>query len=95
MAPVSPPPSVPCRAMSPIERAGGRTSSMSKREQVRMALAGAAVVLAIVFALVNLDKVKVNWIVTTSQTPLIVVIAVSFVLGSLAGALVWRARARR
>lgn len=37
------------------------------------------------FAVVNLDDVEVDWIVTTSQTPLIVVIALAFLLGALAG----------
>jgi uncharacterized integral membrane protein len=33
------------------------------------------------FALLNLDKVKVNWIVGTFRTPLIIVIVVAFVAG--------------
>ena len=45
------------------------------------------------FAVLNTNKVKVDWIVTTSSTALIVVIVVSFLLGSIAGALFWRRRA--
>jgi uncharacterized integral membrane protein len=37
------------------------------------------------FAVANLDEVQVNWLLGTGQTPLIVVIAVSFVLGAAAG----------
>jgi uncharacterized integral membrane protein len=44
------------------------------------------------FAIVNLDQVQVNWVLGTGQTPLILVIAVSFVLGALAG---WIAGASR
>ena len=37
------------------------------------------------FAVVNRDDVEVDWLVTTSQTPLIVVIVLAFALGALAG----------
>jgi len=46
-----------------------------------------------VFAAVNLDDVKVNWILGTWKTPLIVVIALSLVIGSALGFLVSRRRA--
>jgi uncharacterized integral membrane protein len=45
-----------------------------------------------VFAAVNLDEVKVNWILGTWETPLIVVIALSMVIGAALGLLVSRAR---
>ncbi|MGB0091807.1 MAG: hypothetical protein WBP81_04665 [Solirubrobacteraceae bacterium] len=63
-----------------------------KKAQTRLVVAGAAVALIVVFALLNLDKVKVSWIVTTTHTSLTVVIAVSFLLGVLAGVLLWRRR---
>ena len=44
------------------------------------------------FAVANLDEVEVNWLFGTAQTPLIVVIAVSFVLGAAVG---WIACAQR
>jgi uncharacterized integral membrane protein len=56
----------------------------------------AALVLAAlggVFAAVNLDEVKVNWILDTWRTPLIVVIALSMVVGAALGYLVSRRRA--
>jgi len=56
----------------------------------------AAVALAAVggvFAAANLDDVKVNWILGTWKTPLIVVIALSLVIGSALGFLVSRRRA--
>lgn len=34
------------------------------------------------FALLNTDDVKVNWVLGTKSTPLIVVIAVSFLIGA-------------
>jgi uncharacterized integral membrane protein len=45
-----------------------------------------------VFAGVNLDEVKVNWILGTWRTPLIVVIALSMVVGAALGFLVSRRR---
>ena len=46
------------------------------------------------FALVNLDEVEVNWLIGSADTPLIIVIALSFVLGVVADRL-FAARSRR
>jgi uncharacterized integral membrane protein len=43
------------------------------------------------FAVLNVDDVKVNWIVATSSTPLIIVIAVCVLIGVGLG---WVARGR-
>jgi uncharacterized integral membrane protein len=43
-----------------------------------------------VFAALNLDEVEVNWILGTWDTPLIVVIALSMVIGAGLGLLVGR-----
>ena len=52
--------------------------------------------LAVVFAVLNLDEVKVNWIVGTWETPLIVVIGLMLALGTGLGyVLALRRRARR
>lgn len=67
-------------------------SSRSTRDQARMIGAGLAVAIAVLFAVLNLDKVKVNWIFGTVQTPLIVLIAVVFALGLGAGMLLARRR---
>ena len=45
-----------------------------------------------VFAVANLDEVKVNWILGTWETPLIVVIALSIVIGAGLGLLIARGR---
>ena len=49
--------------------------------------------LAALFAVLNLDEVEVNWIVGTFDTPLIVVIAVSILLGAALGYVAARRRA--
>jgi uncharacterized integral membrane protein len=50
--------------------------------------------LGVGFAAANLDEVKVNWILGTWKTPLIVVIALSMVVGAGLGVLVSRSRRR-
>jgi uncharacterized integral membrane protein len=54
------------------------------------ALALAAI--GVVFAAVNLDEVKVNWVLDTWRTPLIVVIALSMLVGGGLGYLASRRR---
>jgi uncharacterized integral membrane protein len=50
--------------------------------------------LGVLFAVLNVDEVDVNWILGTWSTPLIVVIAVSMVIGVGLGFLVARRRSR-
>ena len=51
--------------------------------------------LAALFAVLNFDKVDVNWLLGTWSTPLIVDIAISFLLGAGVGLLVGRRRGTR
>ena len=54
------------------------------------------VALAVVFALLNLEKVEVDWLIGSWETPLIVVIVVSMLLGAgIDRLLVRRARKRK
>lgn len=66
----------------------------ARRERNRRIAALAVGALIVLFAVVNLDDVDVNWVVTTTATPLIVVIGVSFLLGLLGGYLLRGRRAR-
>lgn len=61
---------------------------MEKRQVAGLVLAG----VGIAFAAVNLDEVDVNWLLGTWETPLIVVIALSMVLGAGLGFLASRRR---
>jgi uncharacterized integral membrane protein len=61
---------------------------VEKRQIAGLALAA----VGIVFAVVNFDQVKVNWILGTWKTPLIVVIALSIVIGAGLGLLIARGR---
>ena len=69
------------REAEPPPEAGAQPRKRSRRENARLTLAVVLAVLGTLFAVLNLDKVKVHWIVTTGRSPLIVVIVVSFLLG--------------
>jgi uncharacterized integral membrane protein len=64
----------------------------------RARLVAAAIIGGVVaaFALLNLNDVKVHWLVATGQTPLILVIVVAFALGVAVDRLViFRAKRRQ
>ncbi len=61
---------------------------MEKRQIGALVLAGAGVA----FAVANLDEVKVNWLLGNWRTPLILVIAISMLVGAALGFLVSRNR---
>ena len=61
---------------------------MEKRQIAGIALAAGG----IAFAAANLDEVKVNWILGTWRTPLIIVIALSIIIGAGLGLLIARGR---
>jgi putative membrane protein len=69
-----------------------RRGSLLAKENRRLLYGLVLGALVALFAVLNLDKVKVDWIVGSFRTPLIIVIAVSFLLGALAGYLAPRAR---
>jgi uncharacterized integral membrane protein len=61
----------------------------------RMAAASILGAVAALFAAFNIDRVRVDWVIGSWRTPLILVIAVSMLLGALLDrALVYRARRR-
>jgi uncharacterized integral membrane protein len=72
-----------------------QSTSRGTRDQARLIGLGAIVLLAVLFAALNFDKVKVNWIIGTWETPLILVIAASVAVGWLLGSFSARRRRRR
>ena len=76
-------------------RSAERSPERTRRQQARLVVGIVLSGLGVLFALLNLDKVGVNWIVGTWDTPLIVVIAVSILVGAGLGFLVGRQRTRR
>ncbi|HXB64699.1 MAG TPA: hypothetical protein VNV42_07480 [Solirubrobacteraceae bacterium] len=64
--------------------APSETPAKSKRSNRELARTGGLVALAVVatlFAVLNLNKVEVNWIVGSGHAPLIVVIVASVLVG--------------
>ena len=72
------------------QRAPG--TAQRRRREVLAAVVGA---LLAAFALLNLGDVNVDWGVTTAQTPLILVIALSVLLGVVLDRLLIRRNKRR
>jgi uncharacterized integral membrane protein len=69
-----------------------RTPARGRREQARTIAAFGLGGLGALFAVLNVDEVDVNWILGTWSTPLIIVIAVSIVVGAGLGYLAARRR---
>jgi uncharacterized integral membrane protein len=67
--------------------------SRPRRQNARLVVVATVSALAALFAALNLDEVEVNWIVGTWDTPLIVVVAISIVIGAVLGFLAARRRA--
>lgn len=74
---------------------GDRRPARSRGERARLVGGGVLVALVAAFAVLNVGKVEVDWIVGTAHTPLIVVICASLLLGAALGYAVARSRARR
>jgi uncharacterized integral membrane protein len=55
----------------------------------------AVAILLLAFGLSNRNDVAINWLVGTTDTPLIIVIVVSAVLGAILGGAAVRGRSRR
>ena len=64
----------------------------SRRDRARTVALLVLTGLGVLFAVLNFDEVEVNWLLGTWSTPLIIVIAISFLLGSGVGYLVARRR---
>lgn len=72
-----------------------RKPARGRREQARTVTMVGLGGLGAAFAVLNVDEVDVNWILGTWSTPLIIVIAVSFLIGAGLGILVGRRRGGR
>jgi uncharacterized integral membrane protein len=64
-----------------VDTSPGHKPPRSRRETTRLVVVVLVAVLATIFAVLNLDEVEVNWIITTGSTPLIIVIAASVLAG--------------
>jgi uncharacterized integral membrane protein len=62
---------------------------VERRRQIALVALGGV---GAAFAVLNFDEVEVNWILGTWETPLIIVIAISMVIGAGLGYLATRRR---
>ena len=67
--------------MNDLQPPSSARRKISRRERARLIAAVVIAALLTAFAVLNVNDVKVHWIITTGQTPLIIVIVVSFLLG--------------
>jgi uncharacterized integral membrane protein len=79
--------------MTPSGQIASSAAPARNKPTPKMITAVVLVVLIAVFAVVNSQEVTIHWIVTTSQTPLIVVIAGCGLVGFAAGWMFARRRA--
>ncbi len=77
---------MPAPAQTPGKGSTPSPKQARKRNTRELARTGGLVVLAILitlFAVFNLDKVKVNWVFGSGRAPLIIVIVISLLVGIL------------
>ncbi len=75
MAASDQPPTLPAEADKPARR--------TPRERSRTVAMAGLLILATVFAVLNLGEVKVDWIFGSGRAPLIIVIVISLIAGVL------------
>ena len=74
----------------PLQHGRDESKTVDRRHQATLVGVTVAVVLLVWFALANLNRVRIDFWVFHRQAPLIVVIAISGLLGALIAALVMR-----
>jgi uncharacterized integral membrane protein len=67
------------------DRVDPREVRRRRRDQARSVATLTLAVLVTVFAVLNLGRVRVDWIVGSARAPLIVVIVVSLLVGAVLG----------
>jgi uncharacterized integral membrane protein len=80
---------------TPPPPAKKQRTTLLRKENRRLLVGVLLGAVVAVFAVLNRDDVEVNWIFGTAQTPMIIVIAVTFALGALTGWIAGAARRRR
>ena len=71
------------------------TGSGLRKDRARLYAGGLIGALLTAFALLNLDDVRVHWVIGTWHTPLFIVIVIAFLCGFAVDRLILRAKRRR
>ncbi len=75
--------------------AGSVPARRSRRDSARLVAVAVLAIVATLFAVLNLDQVKVNLLFGSPELPLIVVIVVCLLIGAVFGAVLETRRGRR
>jgi uncharacterized integral membrane protein len=78
----------------PSDRGSDSAPTRARSDSARLAAIAILLIVVVVFALLNLDQVKVDLLFGTAKLPLIVVIVACLLIGALIGA-IWARRGRR
>lgn len=81
--------------MSSSPTHGSDRAAGSRRDNARRIAIGILATVALLFAILNFDSVKVHLLFATVTMPLVIVIAACLLIGGLIGAYAGRRRARR
>jgi len=87
--------STPTPISEGTQRSHRKADRRSRRERTRTAMLVALAVAVTLFAVLNVDEVKVHYLVGTSKAPLIIVIVVSLLVGIVLTHFVDRRAGRR
>ena len=79
----------------PREHGEQQVQTRSRRELTRRVGLVVIAVLATLFAVLNVDEVKVHWIIGSGRAPLIIVIVISLLVGVLLTYIAERRSGRR
>jgi lipopolysaccharide assembly protein A len=74
---------------------GPKQPKRSRREMTRLVAIAVLAVVITLFAVLNVEDVKVDWIVGSGEVPLIIVIVISLLVGVLLTYLAGRRTAKR
>lgn len=80
---------------SQVPAASPNKSPEERRQQARLTVAAIIGIVLVLFAVLNLNSVKVHWLFLTGSSPLILVIVVSVLLGMAGDRLLIRRQAKR
>ena len=86
---------IPAMANPPAHGHDGTAAVDARRDRARMIAVGILVVIAAVFALANLDEVKVSFLFGSARMPLIIVIVGCLLIGAAIGAFLTRRGSKR
>jgi uncharacterized integral membrane protein len=81
--------------MSEVDPASSATPQRKRRDQARLVVAIVVAVVATLFIANNTQRVTIDWVVATTDAPLVLALGIAVLLGAALGALAVRQRRRK